>query len=83
MALGIFANGKYNEDVGGLIVGGGDLLLAQFISAVVVVAWTGIASALVFGFIKATIGLRVSEADEDTGVDATEFTQPGYVFEDA
>jgi ammonia channel protein AmtB len=29
--------------------------------------------------IKRSIGLRVSEADEEAGLDATEFTQPGYV----
>jgi Amt family ammonium transporter len=80
LALGIFANGEYLE-VAGLITGSTDTFVAQLVSMVTVVAWTGLASVLIFGFIKATIGLRVSEADEDAGVDSTEFTQPGYVFE--
>jgi Amt family ammonium transporter len=80
IALGIFANGKYVEDVSGLINGQTELIVAQLISVVAVVAWAGITSAIIFGFIRATIGLRVSEADEEAGLDATEFTQPGYVM---
>jgi ammonia channel protein AmtB len=34
---------------------------------------------VVFKFIDRTIGLRVSDADEDSGLDASEFAQPGYV----
>jgi Amt family ammonium transporter len=78
LALGIFANGEYLE-VAGLIAGGTDTFVAQLVSIGAVVAWTGIASTIVFGLIKRSIGLRVSEADEDAGLDATEFTQPGYV----
>jgi Amt family ammonium transporter len=80
LALGIFANGEY-LDVAGLIAGGTDTFVAQLVSMVTVVAWTGIASVLIFGFIRMTTGLRVSDADEEAGVDATEFAQPGYVFE--
>jgi Amt family ammonium transporter len=79
LALGIFANGTYG-DVGGLISGDSGQIVAQLISMVAVVAWTGITSIVIFGAIKATMGLRVSEADEIAGVDATEFAQPGYVF---
>lgn len=82
LALGIFASGDFLE-VSGLIAGGIDTFVAQVISIVTVVAWTGIASAVIFGVLKATIGLRVPEADEDAGVDATKFTQPGYVLDEA
>ncbi len=78
LSVGIFANGTYGG-VSGLIDGGGGQILAQLVSVVVVVAWTAVTSAIVFGFIKATIGLRVSEADEETGLDASEFAQLGYV----
>jgi Amt family ammonium transporter len=80
LALGIFANGEYLE-VSGLITGETETFVAQLISMVAVVAWTGLASFLIFGFIKSTIGLRVSDADEEAGLDATEFTQPGYVLD--
>ncbi len=79
LAVGIFANGTYG-DVGGLLSGDGGQIVAQVISMVAVVAWTAITSIVIFGFIRATMGLRVSEADEVVGVDASEFTQPGYVF---
>jgi len=78
LAVGIFANGNYGG-VSGLLDGEGGQIVAQLISVVAVVAWTAITSAIIFGFIKATIGLRVSEADEEMGLDASEFTQPGYV----
>lgn len=80
LAVGIFADGTYGG-VSGLIVGESGQLIAQLISMGAVVAWTAIASAIVFGLIKATMGLRVSEADEHAGLDSTEFTQPGYVLE--
>jgi Amt family ammonium transporter len=78
LAVGIFANGEYN-DVAGLIAGGGDTFLAQLVSMVAVVAWTGLTSLIIFGLIKASIGLRVSDRDEAAGLDATEFAQAGYV----
>jgi ammonium transporter, Amt family len=78
LALGIFANGKYLE-VGGAITGDWGTLGAQLVSMVAVVAWTGIVSFLIFGFIRRTMGLRVTDADEELGLDATEFAQPGYV----
>jgi Amt family ammonium transporter len=80
LAVGIFANGTYGG-VGGLISGDGGQILAQLVSIATVVAWTSVTSALVFWFIKRSVGLRVSAADEESGVDASEFSQPGYVFE--
>lgn len=77
LALGIFANGEY-LGVSGLITGSTETLVAQLISMAAVVAWSGITSYLIFAGIKAGMGLRVSEADEDAGLDATEFTQLGY-----
>jgi Amt family ammonium transporter len=78
LAVGIFADGTYGG-VSGLIAGDGGQIIAQLISIAALLAWTGITSLIVFGLIRATTGLRVSEADELAGVDTTEFTQPGYV----
>lgn len=80
IALGIFANGTYG-DVNGLIGGDSSQIIAQLISVVAVVLWTGVTSFIVFAALKATMGLRVDEADEIAGLDATEFVQPGYVME--
>lgn len=82
ISLGIFADGTYGG-VGGLVSGETGQLVAQLISVAVVVGWTAITSALIFGFIKATMGLRVSEADEAAGLDASEFTQLGYALDSA
>lgn len=80
LAVGIFANGVYG-DVGGLISGDTGQIVAQLISVVALIAWTSVTSYVVFALIKSRIGLRVSETDEELGLDATEFTQPGYAPE--
>lgn len=77
IAVGIFANGDYGG-VSGLIVGDTAQIVAQLVSVVAVVAWTGLASLVIFAAIRATMGLRVTEGDEAAGLDASEFTQPGY-----
>ena len=82
LAVGIFADGTY-LGVSGLIDGGSSQIVSQLIGMVAVVAWTGIASALVFGAIKLSMGLRVPEKDELEGVDYSEHTQPGYVADEA
>ena len=76
LAVGIFADGTYG--VSGLIDGNSAQIVSQVISMVVVVAWTGIMSAIIFGVIKMTMGLRVPEEDELAGVDVSEHTQAAY-----
>jgi Amt family ammonium transporter len=77
LAVGIFADGTYLE-VSGLIDGNSKQIVSQLIAMVTVVAWTAVTSALIFGVIKMTIGLRVSAEDEAAGVDFTEHTQVAY-----
>ena len=63
----------------GLLLGGGsDLFITQVIGIVAVGAWTLVASAVVFLGIKYTIGLRVSEAEEDAGLDVYEHGMEAY-----
>ena len=52
--------------------GDGGQLVTQIIGALSYCAWAAIMSALVLGVLKATIGLRVSEAEEAEGLDVTE-----------
>lgn len=82
LAVGIFADGTYGG-VNGLVGGDAQQLVSQLIAVVAVIAWTGVTSTIVFGMLKSGMGLRVSEADEEAGVDASEFVQPGLVFEPA
>ena len=61
----------------GLFYGGGFKLLGlQLLGALTVGAWAAIMITITFLVIKATIGLRVSEEEEITGLDATEHGLP-------
>jgi ammonium transporter, Amt family len=63
----------------GLFLGGGfDQLWRQFVAAATVSVYS-FTLALIFGFaIKKTIGFRVSDEDEVTGVDTSEHAESGY-----
>ena len=61
----------------GLFYGGGFKLLGlQLLGVLTVGAWAAIMITITFLVIKATIGLRVSEEEEITGLDATEHGLP-------
>ncbi len=61
----------------GLFYGGGfEQLGIQFAGMFVTAAWTAVTIFLAFLLIKKTVGLRVSEEEEITGLDATEHGLP-------
>ncbi|MBE6015221.1 MAG: ammonium transporter [Lachnospiraceae bacterium] len=61
----------------GLFYGGGiDQLLKQLGGMGVTIAWTVVTITIAFTIIKKTIGLRVSEEEEITGLDSTEHGLP-------
>jgi Amt family ammonium transporter len=51
---------------------------AQFKSVGVTIVWSGVVSIATLFAIKATIGLRVDEADEERGLDQTSHGETGY-----
>lgn len=50
----------------------------QLLGLAAIIGWTAIASAIVFGLIKAAMGLRVTEEEEYEGVDITECGLEAY-----
>jgi len=64
---------------GGVLYGGGTaLLITQLIGIVAVFAWTAGCALILFGIIKATIGLRVSAEEEIMGLDLGEHGMEAY-----
>jgi Amt family ammonium transporter len=81
LSLGLFAQNVFSPGTtgDGLLFGGGfKLLLAQATGVGAVFLWAVFAGALLFGTIKATMGLRVGEEEEVEGLDVTEHGAPAY-----
>jgi Amt family ammonium transporter len=68
LALGIFADGSY-QNVRGLITGSSGQMIAQLIAASSALAWALALSCAIFFGLKHTVGLRVSRNEELEGVD--------------
>jgi Amt family ammonium transporter len=77
-AVGTLSVGLFAAE-GGLSLGDGtELLAAQAIGVAAVFAFVVVASAVLFGAIKYTIGLRVSPDEEAIGLDLHEHGAAGY-----
>jgi Amt family ammonium transporter len=64
---------------GGLLYGGGaDQLIAQSVGVLIAFTFVFTLSYLTFAAIKATIGLRVTDEEEDAGLDIVEHGMYGY-----
>ena len=75
IAVGLFAttSAPGNEEFTGLFYGGGFHLLGiQLLGFAAVAAWAAVCITITFLVLKKTIGLRVTEEEEITGLDATE-----------
>ncbi len=69
----------FGNPEGGLLYGGGfDQLIAQAVGVLIAFLFVFILSYATFAAIKATIGLRVSEEQEDAGLDIVEHGMYGY-----
>ena len=53
-------------------------VMAQVKAVLVAVAWSAVASAIVFFLIKYTVGLRSSVDNEEEGLDISEFGERAY-----
>ena len=87
ISIGLFA--KYDDaflgrENAGLFYGGGvDQLLMQIVMVLIIAAWVAITTAILFGVLKATIGLRVSAEEEVQGLDVLEHGLQGYANDSA
>ncbi len=85
LSIGLF--GRYDDvflgrENAGLFYGGGlEQLAVQGLMALIIIAWVGITSFIVFTALKKTIGLRVSEQEEVEGLDIPEHGMAGYAFD--
>lgn len=82
LLTGVFAEIAINPaGADGLLAGGGMALLAKQVIAVgATVAFSITATLLILKAVDATIGLRVAESDELTGIDLAQHAEAGYAF---
>jgi Amt family ammonium transporter len=81
LLLGFFADASINAVVsneGVFLGGGGALLWDQVVASVVTLAYSFVASLVIGKVIDLTIGLRVSEEDEDLGLDLSQHAEVAY-----
>ncbi len=75
---GVFGNAEINSAVGDLKAEGVNLVAEQIKAVAVTAVWSVVATAIIAYLIKFTIGLRVTEDQEETGLDITEHGEHGY-----
>jgi ammonium transporter, Amt family len=81
LLIGLFSNPEYfgTENMAGLLHGGGpELLVEQALANGVTIVYSFVVTTLLALALKATIGLRVSERDEDSGLDLAEHGETAY-----
>ncbi|SDE18223.1 ammonium transporter [Blastococcus fimeti] len=81
IAIGFFASADSPSAVDGLFYGGGvDQLWRQVVGALAVLAFSFVLTWIIGTVIQKTIGFRISEEDEITGIDNVVHAESGYDF---
>ena len=78
LATGLFVGVGYGALAEG--VSRGEQILNQFVAIGATWGWSFVVTAAILLAIKYTIGLRVSDEDEETGLDVSEHAEPAYRF---
>jgi len=79
IAVGFLATSAAPAGVAGLFYGGGvDQLWRQSVGAVAVLAFSFVVTYVIGTLLQKTIGFRISEEDEVTGIDLTVHAESGY-----
>jgi Amt family ammonium transporter len=81
LLVGVLGTSDSPAGTAGLLYGGGFTQLGiQAVGAFAVLAYSGIVTAIIAFALKFTMGLRISDEDEITGIDETEHAESGYDF---
>jgi ammonium transporter, Amt family len=75
---GVFADPAVNELGKGLLYGNPGQLMTQIIAVVVTIAYSGIATLIIFMVVKAMTGVRVEAEHEITGLDESQHGEKAY-----
>jgi Amt family ammonium transporter len=81
LAIGLFADPEFfgGEFMAGAFYGGGFTLLGeQALANLATIVYSFVVTALIMLALKATIGVRVSEDVEDSGLDLAEHAEAAY-----
>ena len=82
LLLGLFADKTVNAagKDGMFFGGGGELLSNQFIAVIATLAFSGVMSFIIIRVLAVVLpgGIRVSEEDEETGLDLSQHSEVGY-----
>jgi ammonium transporter, Amt family len=84
LATGLFATASVSGlvDNEGLFYGNSDQVVDQLIAIGVVWVYSFAVTAVILKVLDLTLGLRVSEEEEEMGLDITQHGERGYVFEE-
>ena len=79
LATGIFASTLVNPDgANGLLFGNPGQLWIQFVSVVATIVFAFVGTAIILAILKATMGLRLSDDEEQMGLDLSQHEERGY-----
>jgi Amt family ammonium transporter len=78
LATGLFASEAIPGSTNGLVFGNPELLLVQLAAVVATMIFAFGMTCLILGVLKSTMGLRVPEEDEVTGLDLAVHGESGY-----
>ncbi|MDA8170786.1 MAG: ammonium transporter [Nitrospiraceae bacterium] len=78
IATGIFASPLANPAGRGLLYGNAHQVIIQFEACGATLVWSGLVTYIILKLIDATIGLRVSESEEELGLDLSQHEESGY-----
>jgi Amt family ammonium transporter len=81
LGTGLFAQRLINEaGADGLFFGNPSLFVNQIVAIVATILYSFVVSFILLKVVDALVGLRVSDEEEETGLDLTQHSEVGYTF---